>query len=1229
MSDSSIVDIMQKGFLDGALDESKDKIKKEQEAGLDVILNTDEIGVDKSVEEEIASLEEEIKKHEQAIASGPAVFPSPTDPSVSPSPSSPAVLPEPKKRRKFYEGEINWKFTDVNTNNDCWTDWNYVTKEGKEIEVKRTYLRTDGRTFCAVDKATPEAYRREKDPEPTFMDQIDDMTGNKWGLAGAIGLGLTEELVRVAIKKSAEAAVKRAAKKAAEEASEALLRSAGKEVNKKIEQKISKKAGQLASDSGKKLLEASKKARKELSEKINEAVVSKFNSKTAAKLRNKLSGEMKREFMEKYGKQSMKAIKDNMIKRITSTITSKNLKISVEAVQNLITQRVSTMTFKLAKTASSVLESQIIKKVTAEVQHLISAKLYKAILSRVTTSITEYMAKKLAKAILLKAVIKAKAIAAVVAFFRSQAKLFMSIGKSIANSGDNAAKLAAKLLALSRTLGRQSIKNGFKTGLKAAAKLASKLKPGPLTVFDILSTALDVADPMGYNAFLNTKDYKKAIEESNTSRKQYFIDELLKSDTFKDSGLTAADIEYPIKLDPTSDLPVEDEQNMITDKINFLFKLANVSTPPLAIASFVNKLNSDLMSGILLETDLDNDDKLKIYIDMIDMDAITLMVKKDMCFKQGGILYDKDKCTYSKANCDKLYTWPLDSEKRPNDIYAEFKDGICVQGNPEARVICESMKATWNKETNSCNLDKTYCTLNGGEMDSNGECSIPVSQEIIEYIFGTTVTRVGKLYVDTTVSAVNKLLDTFLENCGYDGEFKTHGKCIDGGGNLASGNKLKIWDCNKSRAQKWYYSSGDNTIRPQDDYNKCVDIPGGNAVSGNSLQLWDCNGTIAQKFMYSEDTKQIIALKNKGLCFELDEDRTSNGTTFNLKTCRDHPSQKFDLTRNDIVNTGATCSVTTSRVADCPEGYTNNGLTCGRGDRTAFWDSGRPADCPPGYTNNGLTCGRGVESNTLDFGSGKYIVADCPRTYTNWGATCYRDGLTSFMRDHFSRLFSSIESDKARCEDKYGAGNCEIRGIPGSRVALPYCDVEAKYINRANADLYTEDGLGTIGSRCGLWASSISSDKMTCPEGKYNKLNTTLGLCYIDCEKEYGPGFYNNGTSCWRDVDTLGVGSMTCKSDEIKTGARCYKKCADVYGDDYFHDGTRCYSPVSTLGTDKMTCGPGEKFVAGRCYPKPFSNDFTDLGLTQSRTRQKKNPVGFLDIGNQVKNLKAKLAGTY
>lgn len=1216
LSDEEIKDIMSKGFVDGAVEESKDIIKEEEDKVIKDILDEETtIGPNTGTGTKTE-----------------------TDTETGTVTASEAKTPakEIHKRQRFYEGDINWKFTDVNENNDCWANWDYVKKGNPDIElqteIKRSLKRKDGREWCAVSKPTPEAYRREKDPPRTIMDEIDDMTGNKWGLVGAIGLGLTEELIRAGIKKSTDMALKRAAKKAAEELSESLLSKAGKELNEEISQKISKKVGNVADDAGKKMFESSKNLRKKFSQELNEAVVEKFNAKATAKIRNKLTSELKQDLLGKYGKKSMQAVKDNLVKKITSVISSKNINISTGAVKNLLQQRVSNLTTNLAKATSSNLRKQILSKATAEIQQFASAKLYKSMITRLSANVTDYMATKLAKVVLSKALVKTKVITVAKTFFKLQSKLFLSIGKTLANSSDNIAKLAVTLAKLSKTLGKQTIKNAYKIGLKSAAKIASKLKPGPLAVLDIASAALDAADPMQYNAFLNTKDYNKAVEDANADRKKFFIDELLKSDTFKDSGLKAEDIEYPIRLDPTSNLPTDEDEASISNRVDMLFKMAKVGTPHVTIAKFINSMNEDLASGKLKESDLENDAILTPYTDLIDTETISVMTRTDNCKKVGGVVYDTDKCTYPKDKCDSLYTWPL-SDARPDDVYAEYKGDICVQGNPEIRTMCESMKAKWDINANKCILDRDYCKKNGGEMDSNGECNIPLNQEILEYIFGTTITRVGKKVVDNTVSVMKGLFDMLLEGCGYDGEFKIRGKCMDGGNDLANGNRIKIWNCDGSKAQQWYYSTIDSTIRPQEDYSKCIDIKDGKVEKLGKPQIWSCNGTNAQKFTYDEETGHIMPSLNQTLCLDLENDNNSDGTVFNLIECKDHQAQKFSLKRNAIVDTGATCSVTTSRAADCPDGYTNNGLTCGRGADVAFWDDGRYADCPSGYRNMGVTCQRDLQTKTSDFGLGSYESADCPRTYTNTGTSCYRVGLSSFERDYFSKAFKSIDYDYERCENKYGRGNCEIRGLDGTRHAWPYCTVEAKYLNKDNWDLYTSDGLGTIGARCGLWAHHLGSiqDKGVCPpsndsSGKYK--NRTGGLCYVNCEEQYGPGWYNNGTDCALDADTTQASSMTCNSDEFRTAGKCYKKCADVYGSDYEHNGTSCYRKASTLLLDSMVCKPGERIVLGRCYPKVFNTDFTDLGLTQSRAKLVKRK-GLFDVASQVKTFRKALAETY
>lgn len=235
-----------------------------------------------------------------------------------------------------------------------------------------------------------------------------------------------------------------------------------------------------------------------------------------------------------------------------------------------------------------------------------------------------------------------------------------------------------------------------------------------------------------------------------------------------------------------------------------------------------------------------------------------------------------------------------------------------------------------------------------------------------------------------------------------------------------------------------------------------------------------------------------------------------------------------------------------SNVDDIKIGSCNNYTTLSPDD--LLKDFGRYADCPSEFKHTGLTCYSPEKSKSSDFGLGTDELADCPDGYDNTLTTCHRWG-TSFQRDYFSKAGASINTDKKNCEKRFGTGNCEIRGVAGSRLArAKNCEIEAKYYNYKNPELYVDDGLTTMGARCYIHAHTIGSIKTygSCPPKKDSSgtlldpekakhyTTKTGAFCYVNCENEYGPGYYNNGTSCWRDPRSLSSSSMTCNSDEYK-----------------------------------------------------------------------------------------------
>lgn len=234
------------------------------------------------------------------------------------------------------------------------------------------------------------------------------------------------------------------------------------------------------------------------------------------------------------------------------------------------------------------------------------------------------------------------------------------------------------------------------------------------------------------------------------------------------------------------------------------------------------------------------------------------------------------------------------------------------------------------------------------------------------------------------------------------------------------------------------------------------------------------------------------------------------------------------------------------------------------------------------FTNNGLTCGKGGSFKSSSVGGlGSYETADCPKGTTNTGLSCLGSfgrgtGYDDVLYDGWSKCcdLHGDSNEKGKCDDNsYHSRNCQKWG---ARV-YPKCQLLAKKKGYDNPENWTNDA-------CCMCSPSIRSIKKVgkCPptNDKNNAYtNKTGGLCYTDCEKLYGSGWYNNGTSCAQSVETRGLEDMKCLADEYKTGARCYKKCP--------HGGTNTGLGTCTTGMDSMKCDDTEFKTGARCYTEP------------------------------------------
>jgi hypothetical protein len=1146
--------------------------------------------------------------------------------------------------RKFYENDINWKFTDVNSNLDCWKNWDYVRRveNNDDIIINKNIIKTlkraDGRTWCAVSRATGENEKREFSKPPTTMDKINQYTGNVWGLVGAVGLGLTEELIMKAMKKSTMESMEKMAKKASQEASEKIMNKLSKEFYEETGEKLFKEGGEkitkesLEKASRESLEKLSKEAEEKALTRLNNNMKNKLNSKFLQETKERIARELKNNLLDKYSKKTISSLKDDIVKKLGQALSGKttaiNAKLLGEALKSKLYVGVKEMSLKsMAKALNASVQKNILTKSGMQIQKSISISIYKNIMKGAASSVSSYVSRKLARVVLMKALLKAQIIITTKAFFRSQAKAFLNIGKDFIKNIDDIAKMAKQLASLTKTMTKEAIKIGVKSGIKTFAKLASKLKPGPLAIFDILSFALDTIDPMNYNAFMPTKKYIEAVDKSNKDRKDIILN--LKKDLPQYKDIAEANIPYPTVMDPLDQLKVSDLEGSINKKIGQLFALSSMGETHKSLKAYIDKMNTDLANGTLTSEELvredpneesDHNKKMNSYFNLIDVDAVLSVVNIDNCRKLGGVVYDEDKCTYKKEACDKLYKWPLDNketEERKEEVYAEFVTdsngvGKCMEGNPEIRSICETMDASWDVKTNSCELGATYCLKKGGTWDTNTkECTIPDAQQIFEFILGTTVTRLGATTVNAAKIVTKGALDLFLEGCGYDGEIKIRDKCADIGNDLSKGNKLKILDCNNGAGQKFYYNPDDYTIRPMSDYNKCLDIPNNNVIPGAEIQLWDCNGGNAQKFLYDENYKELTPFHSNDLCINLPNDNNANNTKFQLDYCKDHQSQRFTLARDNITDMGVNCTVGGDRAADCPSGYTNDGFFCGRGRYSYKSESARWADCPDGYTNNGANCGKGGDSYETGFAR----AADCPDGYTNMGATCYRGPDTDELdagslascppgymnggllgcifksfktptEQWYSKAGVTSDTDKKNCEKDWGVGNCEQTGAKGSILTLRKCSLQAKDKGYKYADKWTADYATLYCSpESGYREFKFSTDGV-CSGDTW--LHSTLGRCYKNCKQ----GYHSTGFSCYRDPDSLGMDSMTCGDGEFRDAGLCYKNCIPGYT----QTGLQCDKAPDSLGMSSMTCSDGEFRNAGLCY-KNCMPGYTQTGI--------------------------------
>ena len=707
-------------------------------------------------------------------------------------------------------------------------------------------------------------------------------------------------------------------------------------------------------------------------------------------------------------------------------------------------------------------------------------------------------------------------------------KTLVQLGIKAAQVGEDAATDA-----LIKTAESAMIDTGAEAGAELATAGTEIATLGPvglaLAAFSIMTMGLDMGDAGGYEKMGSIKTYTKIKNKLNAQMKAQLDDNKSLS---------------PLVFGPIDKLSQDDRSSKIQDAISAI--MADSANP--IVAPMLAKIQTDIRAGTLLEADIDDETKMAPYYAMIDNDALNSAANNKVCILLGGkLVTQSDKttaCSYADADsCNKSYNWPLNK----GDIYAEYKTdqygGACIVASATLRQVCTSNKLGYDADKGMCTgIDENYCKTKGADWRYDSDlkqydCGINLGQDISEHIFGKTLVRGlkqifdpaqyepckkgetddgyfcrsvscadgeeqsgGLCYKSCKPNYTSNKITMCWQNCSRYGTIKINGQCFDlSGNNRDNGTKIQLYSCNGSVAQKWLFNTKDGSISLWDNPSKCFDVS--DIKSGNQIQIWDRNGTDAQQFMFDLDKRTISPISNLDLCFDGSDGKLT------LQSRSGSINQTIEMSQSN--DDGANCSI---------------GMPS------------RPADCPSGFTNTGTQCARSADSKSSSVGGkGPYEAAACKDAgYTNMGLTCFR-GYDSFTRDSYNCVGKQcINPCKAKYAYDGDSNPCSKDGL-GAR-AYPSCNAQAKQKGFATWQDYHSGG-----AFCARDASTKSggTDAMDCTNPDYP--NKKGGLCYIDCAKKYGDGYYNNGTSCWKDA-ALNYNFSCSGEDEHLVGVRCYKK---------------------------------------------------------------------------------------
>jgi len=161
------------------------------------------------------------------------------------------------------------------------------------------------------------------------------------------------------------------------------------------------------------------------------------------------------------------------------------------------------------------------------------------------------------------------------------------------------------------------------------------------------------------------------------------------------------------------------------------------------------------------------------------------------------------------------------------------------------------------------------------------------------------------LYLTRAATNNNAILSSVAKN-----------KCLDNWRqNKANHNKIELYDCNGTSAQKWSFP-GNGTIVNANGY--CLDVAGAKKKPKTLVQLYKCNGTVAQK--WTKKSNGSLVNPNSGLCLDVKYAGTANGTQIWMWPCNGTNAQKWTLKAEATQGTGSNTGTDTGSGTDTGTG---------------------------------------------------------------------------------------------------------------------------------------------------------------------------------------------------------------------------------------------------------------------------------------------------------------------